>query len=281
MIAINKLDLIDYNAERFTELAAAAAKLFTHDVQILGTVPISARDGDGISTASSKMNWYQGPALLELLDSIVTAEESAGTALRLPVQDIYRMNGQPTVVGRISAGALKRSQQLVALPSGESVTVEQILRFEGPMDAAGAGTNVGVQFKPPVELRRGDVLCEMEPSPDVSDAFEGKVLLIAGSALHPGDRVMLRCSTQEYECEIGEIREIFEPGSEDADFRSGASLHPNEVATISFRANSPFVIDLSGAAEELRRFTLERENAPFGVGIVTQLSPGGAPARAC
>ncbi|WP_110710233.1 sulfate adenylyltransferase subunit CysN [Salinicola sp. CR57] len=204
VIAVNKMDLVEYSEARFDEIVADyrefAEKLNAPDIRF---VPMSALDGDNVVNRSEKMDWYQvdgrpGPAMLELLESVEVAHDSNLSDLRLPVQYVNRPNLDfRGYCGTLEAGILRPGQAVKVLPSGKRSTVERIVTFDGDLEEAYPGQAITVTLQDEIDISRGDWLVAANAEVAQSSALTADVVWMHDTALEPGRLYDFKIGTQE------------------------------------------------------------------------------------
>jgi len=211
------------------------------------------------------MEWYDGPTLIDALDGVTLKGKEK--PLRFVVQDIYKVEEEETIVGRVESGILRRADNEVFEPSGVKAKVEKINVFEGELAEAKAGDSTGIIINGGV-VKRGDVLGLVEKPPKPTNAFLGEAVLLDKN-LKKGEVVEIRCGTAKVSGEIKEIREKI-------DSETGAVLESNpeeinehDAATIVF-ATEPLVVEEFAEIPELGRFVLVKANKNIGAGVVLQ-----------
>ena len=164
IVAVNKMDLVGYDQTVYDRIVAAyrefASALGLKDIH---TLPMSALAGDNVVVRSEQMHWYEGPTLIELLESISVYDDEHASAFRFPVQLVARHNGHEAndfrgYMGRIEAGTIKKGDKIVVQPSGQTATVKDIITLEGSLERASAGKSVTILLDEYVDVSRGDML---------------------------------------------------------------------------------------------------------------------------
>ncbi|MCP1344222.1 GTP-binding protein, partial [Halomonas sp. FL8] len=212
VIAVNKMDLVDYSQARFDEIVAEyrqfAEKLDARDIRF---VPLSALEGDNVVNKSEHTPWYQvngeqGPALLELLENVEISHDQNLTDLRLPVQYVNRPNLDfRGYCGTLAAGILRPGQQVKALPSGKTSTVERIVTFDGDLDAAYPGQAITVTLHDEIDISRGDWLVAADAEVPLSNAFAADIVWMHEDALAPGKLYDLKLATRDLAGQVSAI----------------------------------------------------------------------------
>ena len=266
-VLVNKMDAVGYAEDRFRaikgEIESVLGQLKITPTYVL---PISARRGENVATRSENLSWYDGPTVLEALDNfdLLTAEDKG---LRFPVQDVYDIDGQNIVVGRIEAGTLKKGQQVNVLPQQAAGVVEEIKKFmQDDMPEAGAGHCIGIRFQGP-PLQRGDVLVD-EPTPTVTDAVRATIFWLIDKDYELGIPLTFRCATQEAQGVIERIYRRFDPATIEVIEQDARQIKAAEIADVLIKLNKPVLVDAFAEIPEMGRFVLEHAGHPVAGGIV-------------
>ncbi|MCW2361974.1 MULTISPECIES: sulfate adenylyltransferase subunit CysN [Sphingobium] len=199
VLAVNKMDLVGYDRAVFDKIVADYAA-FAKEIGIEQFVPmpISGFKGDNITTLSANTPWYQGPTLVDYLET-VEVDNSADQArpFRMPVQWVNRPNLDfRGFSGLVASGAIKPGDAIRVLPSGKTSTVTRIVTLDGDLDEAVAGQSVTLCFADEVDCSRGDVIASAENPPQAADQFESTVVWMSDDALIPGRAYWLKIGTQ-------------------------------------------------------------------------------------
>ncbi|MEC9483822.1 MAG: sulfate adenylyltransferase subunit CysN [Halomonas sp.] len=207
VIAVNKMDLVDYSQDRFDEIVAEyrtfAEKLDARDIRF---VPLSALEGDNVVNKSEHTPWYAGPPLLELLEGVEISRDQNLSDLRLPVQYVNRPNLDfRGYCGTLAAGILRPGQAVKALPSGKASTVERIVTFDGDLDAAYPGQAITVTLNDEIDISRGDWLVAADAEVPLSNAFSADIVWMHEDALQPGKLYDLKLATRDLAGQVSAI----------------------------------------------------------------------------
>jgi len=194
VLAVNKIDLVDFSQEIFDriagEFAAFAASLGLKSLQ---AIPLSARYGDNLSAQSDRTPWYRGPCLLELLETIDVEDDRAAKAFRLPVQWVNRPNLDfRGFAGTLASGAVGSGDEIVVLPSGRSSRIKSILSPAGEVARAVAGDAVTVTLADEIDVSRGDVMASVLERPHVADQFAAHLVWLSAERLLPGRSYLMK-----------------------------------------------------------------------------------------
>lgn len=199
ILAVNKMDLVDYDVLRYDHIVEDY-RCFARDIGIdsFTAIPISGFKGDNITTLSPNTPWYKGTTLIDLLESVeldITSDQQK--PFRLPVQWVNRPNLDfRGFAGQIASGAVCVGDDVRILPSGKSSTVSRIVTLDGDLDEAVAGQSVTLCLADEVDCSRGDVIAISESPPQAADQFEANLVWMADEAMIPGRAYWLKLGTQ-------------------------------------------------------------------------------------
>src|SRR5215213_10560702 len=188
-VVVNKMDRVDFSAARFNEISAEiTSHLASLGVTPSAVIPISARDGDGVAEHTSRIGWYQGPTVVEALDTLEPARPLEQLALRLPVQAIYKFDDRRIVSGRIESGHLATGDEIVIMPAGK---IAKIRSVEGwPLTPVKgnqtAGRSVGITLDRELFVERGDVIAHVGTTPRDTRRIRARIFWLHDKALTTG-----------------------------------------------------------------------------------------------
>lgn len=266
LVVINKMDIKGYREDVFHNLKNDLLRLLgSFGFNKLKFIPISATEGDNIYRISGVMDWYLGPTLIEALDSINIKKKEA-KLLRFVVQDIYKVNSERVVVGRVESGTMKKGDQVVFHPSKSKGLVKKIVAFDGEIDKAESGDSIGIITD--CEPKRGDVCGLVQKPPIPTGQLLGEVILL-DDYLSRTEVLELRCGTKKARCKVKEIKEKINSETGEIIERSPDRILKHEAATIIF-TTEPLVAEKFSDIPELGRFMLVRDKN-IGVGIVLEV----------
>ncbi len=198
VVAINKMDLVDYAEATFDDIradyAAFAAQLGFHEVIY---VPVSALKGDNIIEASPNTPWYDGPALMTYLETVEVADEVASGPFRMPVQWVNRPNLDfRGFSGRVVGGTIEPGDAIRVLPAGTTSTIDRIITMDGDLDVAVAGQSVTITLADEIDASRGDLICAGSAPAEVADQFEAHVVWMHEDEMLPGRPYLMKIGTR-------------------------------------------------------------------------------------
>ncbi len=284
VVLINKMDMVNYSRERFDALSTEITELFSQLItrpishpptsqlsyssnSLSYIIPISARYGFNVATRDDRLKWFNGPTVLEALDSFETVEIE-GKPLRFPVQDVYPINGKRVIVGRIEAGQIKRGDGLRILPEGETASVISIEKFqEEGIAMARTGECVGLCLDKPAV--RGDILVSHTKTPPlVTQSIHASIFWMSDKPYHKGEAITFKCATQEVEGKIGNIYRRFDPATIKVVEKDAQEVGPAEIAEVEILLEKQIVVDSFSEIPEMGRFVLEKGGHPVAGGII-------------
>ena len=207
VLAVNKMDLIDYDETKFNAIVSDYAK-FAESIGIesFTAVPISGLAGDNITSRSDNTDWYGGPVLIDLLETMqISNTASQKKPFRMPVQWVNRPNLDfRGFSGLIASGTVKPGDELRSLPSGKTSTVKSVVTMDGELDEAVAGQSITITLEEEIDCSRGDVLATADDPPQVADQFETTIVWMDDEPLVVGRGYWLKLGTQMVSVTIAE-----------------------------------------------------------------------------
>ena len=267
-VLLNKIDLVHYSKDKFLELETEITdflnQLNVHPTFIL---PISAIHGDNVATPSKKLSWFDGPTVLEALDTFheLKVEEKP---LRFPIQDSYRIDGKKILVGRIESGRLVRGESLFLLPEKKKVIIKNIHKFmESKVTTASYEESIGISLQGRHRVERGHILTG-DLSSMISNRIKANIFWMDSMGYRAGETLLFRCVTQEILCRIEKINKKFDPASMELIEKEASSIKGAEVADILIQLDQKVVVDPFNEIPEMGRFVLEKDGRPVAGGII-------------
>jgi len=265
ILAVNKMDLVDYSREEYLRVAEECGRyLRAIGVEPQYKIPVSAYNGDNVVKPSRRMDWYSGPTILEALDGLSVTRMDYD--FRFPVQDHYVVNSARVYVGNILSGCVTVGSEVTVYPEGASAVVKEIVTFEGSLDKACRPKAVGLilsGFSP----KRGDVLAEGK-KPIVTDNVRSTVLCLIGE-VREDESYLFRCTTQEVRCRVRRIEDKVDVESLRRISSMGTLRHA-EVGTVYLEFERPVVLEKISMLPELGRFVLLDKRRIIAAGIVSR-----------
>ncbi|MFC7325864.1 translation elongation factor EF-1 subunit alpha [Halorubrum rutilum] len=279
LVAVNKMDQVGYRNDRYEVVCEAITDLLAqvqfsrNDVTF---VPVSALDGENISTESEQMPWYDGSALLDLLDELPAPKHPVGASLRLPIQDVYTISGIGTVpVGRIEAGVLRKGETVSFQPSGASGEVKVIEMHHEECEEAYPGDNVGFNVRGigKGDIQRGAVCGPVDDPPTVAETFSARITVHDHPAIiTPGYTPIFHVHTAQVACTIESIDQLESPKSGDIVAESPDAIETGDVARVTVRPQEPLVVESVATYPKLGRFAIRDMGQTIASGTIIDVT---------
>jgi sulfate adenylyltransferase large subunit len=243
VVAVNKMDLVDFREEVYTairdEFSAFCGQLRMPDVRF---IPISALDGDNVVTRSARTPWYDGPPLLEHLETVPLSEDYNLEDLRFPVQYVIRPDLDfRGFAGQMASGRIRRGDPIAVLPSGRTSRVKSIVTWDGELEEAFAPMSITVCLEDEIDVSRGDMLVHAANRPHVGGHIEAHVVWMNEKPLEPGKAYLIKHTTQTVRVRVDAIRHRVEINS--LERQPAGSLQLNEIGLVALEAQKPLFFD--------------------------------------
>ena len=247
VVAVNKMDLINYDQAIYDRIVKAyrefAATLGLKDIT---PIPLSALSGDNVVSASEKLSWYQGPTLIELLESLTVYDESHSAPFRFPVQLVARHNGHEAndfrgYMGRIEAGKVSVGDQLVVQPSGQSATVKDIVTLEGSHQSAVVGQSVTLLLNEHLDISRGDLLAGADRPATLLKSLNADVCWMSDEPLDQRRKYWIKHGTKQTAAKVTAIESLLDINTQQRHSADGLKL--NDIARVSLSVQQPLAAD--------------------------------------
>jgi len=279
VVALNKMDDAGYTESRFNEVKEIVEKMLKmvgYNTSKVNFIPVSAWKGDNLVTKSQNMNWYKGPTLAEALDSFTPPEKPINKPLRIPIQDVYSINGVGTVpVGRVETGTIKSNQKVIVMPAGVSGDVKSIETHHTQMDSAEAGDNIGFNLRGVDKklIHRGDMIGNSENPPSVAKEFEAQIIVIHHpTAMAPGYTPVLHAHTAQVAATLSEFVAKIDPKTGGITEEKPKFLKTGDAAIVKIKPVRPLAIETFKEFPEIGRFALRDMGTTIAAGIVKSIS---------
>jgi bifunctional enzyme CysN/CysC len=209
ILAVNKLDLVDYSEEVFNQIKSDYTK-FANDaltLEEITAIPISALKGDNIVESSENTPWYNGQSIMEYLETVEVAASSQSRPFRMPVQWVNRPNREfRGFAGLIGSGCISTGDKIRVLPSGTESTVARIVTYDGDLELAGAGRSVTLTLTDEIDISRGDIITSADSPCSSADQFQARILWMNDSAMMPGRQYLFKSNSQTSPMTLGRLK---------------------------------------------------------------------------
>ena len=209
ILAVNKLDLVDYSEEVFNQIKSDYTKFANEALTLeeITAIPISALKGDNIVESSENTPWYDGQSVMEYLETVEVAASSQSRPFRMPVQWVNRPNREfRGFAGLIGSGCISAGDKIRVLPSGTESTVARIVTYDGDLELAGAGRSVTLTLTDEIDISRGDIITSADSPCSSADQFQARILWMNDSAMMPGRQYLFKSNSQTSPMTLGRLK---------------------------------------------------------------------------
>ena len=275
IVAVNKMDLVDYDQGVYERIigayAAFAATLGLKDIR---PIPLSALAGDNVVVASARMPWYSGPTLIEMLESLSVYDESHDDPLRFPVQLVARHNGHAAndfrgYMGRIEAGKVRRGDRLLVQPGGLSATVKDIVTLDGSLECAVVGQSVTILLDEYLDISRGDMLVPADSPATVLKTVTADLCWLSEEPLDLRRKYLLKHTTRQVSARVTRVETLLDINTQEK--RPATGLQLNDVGSITLTVQQPLAADAYATIRSTGAFILidEVSHQTVAAGMIT------------
>ena len=276
VLVVSKMDLVQYNSNVYGEIVYNLKSFLTRvNIENISTVPISAIEDENVTEKSKKMNWYIGLPLIDILDNIDVASDRNTEYSLFAVQDIYHIEirnvKQRLILGKVEMGEFNRGQLIYALPSGESTRIKSVERYNCQCEKAILGDCVGFTIEDSLFIERGNILVKEKKDVTVAVRFKAIVFWMSSDSGFIGEKVDIKCSTQESGACIEKINN--KVNSATLEIIKDDIFHINklEICEMVISTKKPIVIGKISEFKSLSRFILTMNDIIVASGIITEV----------
>jgi bifunctional enzyme CysN/CysC len=274
-VVVNKMDRVDFSAARFEEISdEISAHLIGLGLTPSAVIPISARDGDGVSKRSPRTGWYAGPTVVEALDALQPARPLEALSLRLPVQAIYKFDDRRIVAGRIESGHLAAGDEILIMPAGKIAKIKSVEGWPATLvkGRQSAGRSVGITLDRELFIERGDVIAHVATAPRDTRRIRARIFWLHDQPLVTGASILLRLGTRETRATVVAIEKAVDPGELSA--IETKSIARNHVGEIDIALAQPVAADPYTDNPRTGRLVIEVNGRIAGGGLVLSVDAG-------
>ncbi len=274
-VIVNKMDRVDYSRERFQAISdEISAHLESLGVTPTAIVPISAREGDGVTQRTANIAWHHGPTVVEAIDQLTPARAPERLALRLPVQAIYKFDDRRIVAGRIESGSLGTGDEIVIMPAGKIAKIRSVESWPvTPVeDKRGAGRSVGITLDRELFLERGDIISHVGAAPRDTRRLRARIFWLHDAPLTAGTSMLVRLGTKETRAVVVAIEKAVDPG--ELSSVETKAIGRNHVGEIDIALAQPLAADAHTDNARTGRLVIEINGRIAGGGLVLSVDAG-------
>ncbi|MEL7040823.1 MAG: sulfate adenylyltransferase subunit CysN [Pseudomonadota bacterium] len=271
VLAINKMDLVDYDEAVYNRIEQdflEFAEELAAGIEIQA-IPMSALAGDNITDTSDNTPWYQGPPLMEYLETVPVDDDRIKAPFRMPVQWVNRPNLDfRGFSGQIASGSVKPGDRVKTLPSAKETTIERVVVHGGDLEEGIAGQSVTLTFADEVDTSRGDVICAAGEPAEVADQFQARVLWMADSDMLPGRRYLLKIGAKTVTATVLDLK--FGIDVNTLQDKPANTLGLNDFGVITMALDQPIAFDPYDMNRETGGFIFidRMTNNTVGLGLI-------------
>ena len=270
--AINKMDLVDYREDVFSRLRDDVQNLAVQlGISSAVCIPVSATEGDNIVKPSMKTLWYEGPTLLEHLESVPVREAATMEALRFPVQLVIRPDSTfRGFAGQIVEGEVRVGDPIVALPSGKATSVRSIVTYDGKLDSAGQGQSVTLELNDEIDVSRGDMLVSPSSRPAASTSFAATIVWMSEEPLVIGYSYLAKHTTRLSKARVSNLRHRVNVNT--LTHEPSSDLDMNGIGLVDVETSHPLFFDAYAESRSTGSFILidPISNATVAAGMILE-----------
>jgi bifunctional enzyme CysN/CysC len=248
VLCVNKMDLVDYDSERFEEIRAEFESFANRlEVEDLTAIPMSALHGDNVVTRSQNMDWYDGPSLLHHLENVYIGSDRNLIDARFPVQYVLRPHSTQHhdfrgYAGQVASGSFQPGDEVLVLPSGMTSTIASIETYDGPVEEAFPPMSVAIRLSDDLDVSRGDMICRVHNRPTVGQDIDAMLVWLTDVPMHIGGKYVIKHTTRSgralvkglhYRLDVNTLHRV----------PDAPTLSLNEIGRVSIRVTVPLFYD--------------------------------------
>ena len=254
VLAVNKLDMVDYSQDIFERIdrdyRAFAEKL---DIEHIQSIPLSALNGDNMTQSSANTPWYQGPNLMHYLETVDIESANAEAPFRMPVQWVNRPNLDfRGFSGRILGGTIRPGEAIRVLPSGSTSTVERIVTLGGDLEVAELNQSVTLTLADEIDISRGDVIVAASEPAEVADQFQATLVWMTASEMLPGRPYLIKMGASTVGGSFGVPKHLVDVNT--LQQHPAKTVHLNDIAVCNLSLDRPVPFDAYAQNRDMGSF---------------------------
>ncbi len=280
IVAINKMDEVNYEEAKFKEVEESMTKLLVgvgFKKENFQVIPVSAWVGDNVAKKSDKTGWYSGPTLIDALDNFKASELPLDKPLRMPIQDVYNIKGIGMVpVGRVETGVLKPGDKVIINPPGIKTEIKTIEMHHEQLTEAKPGDNVGLNVRGvgKGDIAKGDVIGHEKDPPTIAKEFTAQIVVLSHpTAIPVGYTPVFHMHTAQLSCTITEIQKKLDPKTGQVKEENPKFLKTGDAAIVKIVPTKPVVVEEYKKFPQLGRFAIRDMGQTVAAGIVLSVTP--------
>ncbi len=267
IVVLNKMDKINYDKKKFFQVKEQIKSyLKLIDIQTNVIIPVSAREGENINNKSSKMKWYTDTNVVNAIDNYKLVDLSSNNLLRLPVQDVYKMNDKRIIVGKIENGSLRVGDVVSFSPTNVSAKIKTIEIWNSRKNKANAGECVGFTLDEEIFIEKGHVVSLSDSTPKLVNSFDASIFWLSNNRLDLEKSYFIKINTAKYKVSFEKINKVIE--TDDLSQKDRNYVLSNEVAEVTIRSQLLIPVDNFSQNPNTGRFSILDGYYIVGGGII-------------
>jgi len=270
LVAVNKIDLIDYSEEKFNQIKNDYTIFLKHiNIEPLAFIPVSARNGDNLIRHSEKTNWYKGKTIIEAIDVFEKEKDESEKAFRMFTQGIYKFNSKRIVAGSINSGNVKIGDEVIFFPSGKKSSIKSLETFSSPKkDVSSVGEAVGFTLSEELYIKPSELMCKVnETLPITTDKIKVNLFWLGKNNLMLDKEYKLKIGTHRTLFMVDKIEHVID-ASEINEYEKRDFVKRNEVAQCILKTKNKISFDLITQIRDTSRFVIVDGYDIAGGGII-------------
>jgi len=273
IVAVNKMDLVNYKKAKFKEICEKLLSILDSiGYKKSPIVPLSALNGENVYRKSEIMRWYRGSSLIETLDqNLSPPTPPIYKHLRACVQDVYELENEKIIVCKILTGTLKEGKMVVVNPSGQKGLIKKIVIFGKETQRADPGDSVGVIIDEVTKIERGEIITYLQNMVRAPQSFIAQIIVFSDMKVRNDDILMIRCGTAEKKCRVQKILEKIDPINLIVETMFPEDLKAGDVGKLVLSPIEPICIEEYSNCPELGRYIVEGKKGASAAGIIMSI----------
>ncbi len=270
LVAVNKMDLVDYDPDVFADIAADYQNFAQHlQIDHVTAIPVSALNGDNVCVPSAHMPWYQGPTVLEHLEAVPDTVPTPAAGFRLPVQWVNRPNLDfRGFAGTVAGAELKTGAPVIVEPAGTMSKIAEIVTTDGVLDVACPGDAVTVRLADEIDVSRGDVLRHADAPMEITDQVQAHLIWMSAEPMIPGRQYLMKIGARTTSAWVSELKHAINVNT--LEHIAAKTLHLNDIAVCNLSFDRRIACDAYTDVPETGAFILidRATNETAGAGMI-------------
>ena len=271
ILAVNKLDLVDYSEDVFNQIKQDYHKFADEALSLeeITAIPISALKGDNIVGPSINTPWYDGQSVMEYLETVEVAAGAQSRPFRMPVQWVNRPNREfRGFTGLIGSGLISIGDKIRVLPTGTQSTIARIVTYDGDLELAGAGRSITLTLTDEIDISRGDIIASADSPCSTADQFQARILWMDDSAMAPGRQYMFKSNSQTTSMTLGKLKHRIDVNT--LEELPAKELDMNEIGVCNISLSSRIAFDPYNSDPVMGGFVIvdRMTNNTVGMGLI-------------